>query len=157
MDLKQVQAGNGACADGGIPVHAKVFHDGAVEVSQIIGAMRDLRQLVGEQELLMVADSKLVSYTNISALLKSKVPCIAPVPAAQISDGVYASLDLDRATVGEWIPARDTHKDSDQRGSRRVLEDVHVISTRRKSDPVLRLPAHPGALHRQCCRPASRP
>ncbi|MGW2769105.1 hypothetical protein [Streptomyces sp. NPDC001275] len=40
----------------------------------------DLRQLVGEQEILMVADSKLVSYTSISALLKSKVPFIAPAP-----------------------------------------------------------------------------
>ncbi|MGW2900734.1 hypothetical protein ACWDAO_40725 [Streptomyces sp. NPDC001212] len=90
MDLKQVQAGIAAGADGGIPVHAKVFDDGAAEVSQIIGAMRDLRQLVGERELLMVADSKLVSYTNISALLKSKVSFIAPVPAAQISDGFYA-------------------------------------------------------------------
>ncbi|MFF4147046.1 hypothetical protein ACFY0A_38305 [Streptomyces sp. NPDC001698] len=62
MDLKQVQAGIAACADGGIPVHAKVFDGGAAKVSQIIGAMRDLRQLVGQQELLMVADSKLVSY-----------------------------------------------------------------------------------------------
>ncbi|MFB7574966.1 DUF4277 domain-containing protein [Streptomyces sp. NPDC056165] len=116
------------------PGARQVFDDGAAEVSQIIGAMRDLRQLVGEQELLTVADSKLVSYTNISALLKSKVPFIAPVPAAQISDGFYASLDLDRATVVDWVPARDAHKDSDQRESRRVLKDVHVISTRRPVD-----------------------
>ena len=139
VDLKQVQAGIAACADGGIPVHAKVFDGGAAEVSQIVGAMRDLRQLAGEQEFLMVADSKLVSYTNISALLKAEVPFIAPVPAAQISDGFYAGLDADRATVVDWVPARDAHKDCEQRESYRVLEDVHVLSTRRKSDPVLRL------------------
>ncbi|OIK23574.1 hypothetical protein [Streptomyces malaysiense] len=67
------------------------------------------------------------------------MPFIAPVPAARISDVFHAGLDLDRATVVDRVPARDAHKDPGRRESYRVLEDVHVISTRRKSDPVFRL------------------
>ncbi len=41
-DLKQIQAGIAAAGDGGIPVHARVFDGGAAEVSQAVGAMKDL-------------------------------------------------------------------------------------------------------------------
>ncbi|MFB7328321.1 DUF4277 domain-containing protein [Streptomyces sp. NPDC056190] len=63
FDLKQVQAGLAVSADGGIPLHARVFGGGAAEVSQVVGAMKDLRAMAGERDFLMVADSKLVSYS----------------------------------------------------------------------------------------------
>ncbi|MFE3496667.1 DUF4277 domain-containing protein [Streptomyces sp. NPDC059175] len=50
VDLKQVQAGLAVSADGGIPVHARVFGGGTAEVSQVVGAMRDLSAMAGEQE-----------------------------------------------------------------------------------------------------------
>ncbi|KAK1176831.1 hypothetical protein B7755_000570 [Streptomyces sp. NBS 14/10] len=138
-DLKQIQAGIAATGDGGIPVHARVFDGGAAEVSQVVDAMKDLRKLAGEQGFLMVADAKLASYANIAALLEAEVPFIAPVPAAQIKDGVYAALDLEQAAVVDWVPARDTGKNPAGREVHRVLEDVHTLAGPRKRDPVLTL------------------
>ncbi|MEU6325499.1 IS1634 family transposase [Streptomyces sp. NPDC047009] len=134
VDLKQVQAGLAVSADGGIPVHARVFGGGAAEVSQVVGAMRDLSRLAGEQKFLMVADSKLVSYRNVAALLEAGVEFIAPVPAAQVKDEVYAALDLAQAQVVDWVPDRDAGKPADQREVYRVLEDVHTLAGPRKRD-----------------------
>ncbi|MDH6221589.1 IS1634 family transposase [Streptomyces pseudovenezuelae] len=137
VDLKQVQAGLAVTGDGGIPVHARVFGGGAAEVSQVVGAMKDLRKLAGEPGFLLVADSKLVSYANVAALLAAGTAFIAPVPAAQVKDGFYAALDLEVATVVDWVPDRDTGKDPAQREVYRVLEDVHTLNGPRKRDPVL--------------------
>jgi transposase len=139
VDLKQVQAGLAVSADGGIPVHARVFDGGAAEVSQVVGAMKDLRGMAGEQKFLMVADSKLVSYTNVAALLAAGVDFIAPVPAAQVTDEVYAALDLAQAQAVDWVPERDADKPAAERESYRVLEDVHTMAGRRKRDPVHRV------------------
>ncbi len=130
FELKQVQAGLAVSADGGVPVHARVFGGGAAEASQVVGAMRDLSQLAGEQKFLMVADSKLVSYRNVAALLQAGAEFIAPVPAAQVKDEVYAALDLARAQVVDWVPDRDAGKPADQREVYQVLEDVHTLAGR---------------------------
>lgn len=134
---KQVQAGLAVSGDGSIPVHSRVFGGGAAEVSQVVGAMKDLWKMAGEQEFLLVADSKLVSYANVGALLAAQVPFIAPVPAAQVKDGFYAALDLDAATVVDWVPEWDAGKDPADREVYRVLEDVHEMAGPRKRDPVL--------------------
>lgn len=139
VDLKQVQAGLAVSADGGIPVHARVFGGGAAEVSQVVGAMKDLRAMAGEQKFLMVADSKLVSYTNVTALLAAGVDFIAPVPAAQVKDEVYAALDLTRAQLVDWVPERDAGKPAGEREAYRVLEDIHTMAGPRTRDPVHRV------------------
>ncbi|WP_260475225.1 DUF4277 domain-containing protein [Streptomyces sp. WAC 06725] len=137
FDLKQVQAGLAVSADGGIPRHARAFGGGAAEVSQVVGAMKDLRAMAGERGFLMVADSKLVSCSNICALLAAGVRFIAPAPAAQVKDEVYAALDLAQATVVDWTPDRDTGKPAELRETYRVLEDTHTLTGPRKSDPPL--------------------
>lgn len=137
LDLKQVQAGLAVSADGGIPVHSRVFDGAAAEVSQVVGAMKDLKAMAGTHEFLMVADSKLVSYSNITALLQAGVEFIAPVPAAQIKDEFYAVLDPEEAQPVDWVPARDERKPGAERETYRVLEDVHTLTGRRKSDPLL--------------------
>ncbi|MFE5595153.1 IS1634 family transposase [Streptomyces sp. NPDC056549] len=137
LDLKQVQAGLAVSADGGIPVHSRVFSGASAEVSQVVGAMNDLKAMAGTHEFLMVADSKLVSYSNISALLEAGVEFIAPVPAAQIKDDVYAALDRERAEPVDWVPERDEGKPDTERETYRVLEDIHTLTGRRKSDPTL--------------------
>ncbi|MDQ0946393.1 hypothetical protein QFZ24_000316 [Streptomyces phaeochromogenes] len=87
----------------------------------------------------MVADSKLVSYANVCALLAAEVDFGAPVPASQVKDEVYAALNLDQAAVVDWTPERDAGKKAEQREMYRVLEDTHTLNGPRKSDPVLRL------------------
>jgi transposase len=81
VDLKQVQAGLGVTRDGGVPVFHRAYDGGAGEVSQVVGAMNALRKIADRRDFLLVADSKLVSYPNITALLDAQVAFVAPLPA----------------------------------------------------------------------------
>ncbi|MBL3668039.1 hypothetical protein JL475_18995 [Streptomyces sp. M2CJ-2] len=135
VDLKQVQAGLAVSADGGIPVHARVFDGGAAEASQVVGAMKDLQGMAGAREFLLVADSKPVSCTNVAALLAAGVDFIAPVPAAQVKDEVYAALDAAQTQAVGWVPERDVDKPAAARESYRVLEDVHTMAGSRRTPP----------------------
>lgn len=137
LDLKQVQAGLAVSADGGIPVRSRVFDGAAAGVSQVVGAMKDLRAMAGTRTFLMVAGSKLVSCSNITALLQAGVEFTAPVPAAQIKDEVCAALDPERAGPADWVPGRDERKPETDRETCRVLEDTHTLTGRRKSGPPL--------------------
>ncbi|WP_327341252.1 hypothetical protein [Streptomyces europaeiscabiei] len=83
--------------------------------------------MAGTRDFLMVADSKLVSYANVTALLAAGVHFVAPVPAAQVKDGVYAALGPALATVVDWVPDRDAAKPAEERESYRVLEDTHTV------------------------------
>ncbi|MGW7585661.1 hypothetical protein ACWGKU_31935 [Kitasatospora sp. NPDC054768] len=93
--------------------------------------------MAGERKFLMVADSKLVSYANVAALQTAGVEFIAPVPAAQVKDEVYAALDLEQASVVDWVPDREAGTAPAEREVYRVLEDVHTLAGPRKRDPVL--------------------
>ncbi|WP_093893174.1 IS1634 family transposase [Streptomyces sp. Ncost-T10-10d] len=138
VDLKQIQAGLAVSRDGGIPLFHRVYDGGAGEVAQVVGAMKALRKIADRKDFLLVADSKLVSYPNITALLDAKVDFIAPLPAAQVKDEVYAALDVDSAQLVGYVNDRDRERNTpaDQRESYRVLEDVHVMAGPRKRDPV---------------------
>lgn len=141
VDLKQIQAGLAVSRDGGVPLFHRVYDGGAGEVAQVVGAMKSLRKIADRKDLLLVADSKLVSYPNITALLDAKVDFIAPLPAAQVKAEVYAALDVESAQLVDYVNDRDRERNTPagQRESYRVLEDVHVMTGRRKRDPVHRL------------------
>ncbi|MFE5580398.1 IS1634 family transposase [Kitasatospora sp. NPDC056531] len=141
VDLKQIQAGLAVSRDGGIPLFHRVYDGGAGEVAQVVGAMKALRKIAQRKDFLLVADSKLVSYPNITALLDAKVDFIAPLPAAQVKAEVYAALAAESAELVDYVNDRDRERNTpaDQRESYRVLEDVHVMTGPRKSDPQHRL------------------
>lgn len=139
VDLKQVQAGLAVTGDGGIPVLSRVYDGGAGEVAQVVGAMSALETMAGRRDFLLVADSKLVSYPNITALITAEVSFVAPAPAAKIPDALYAGLDPASARVLEYTAARDAGKAPDQREVYRVREDVHALAGPHKSDPVIEL------------------
>ncbi|MFI9785040.1 IS1634 family transposase [Kitasatospora sp. NPDC051984] len=141
VDLKQIQAGLAVSRDGGIPLFHRVHDGGAGEVAQVVGAMKALRKIADRKDFLLVADSKLVSYTNITALLDAKVDFVAPLPAAQVKAEVYAALDVESAQLVDYVNDRDRERNTPtgQRESYRVLEDVHVMAGPRKSDPQHRL------------------
>jgi transposase len=136
VDLKQIQAGLAVTGDGGIPVFHRVYDGGAGEVAQVVGAMNALRKTADRRDFLLVADSKLVSYPNVTALLEAEVAFIAPAPAAKVPDHVYAALSPEDAQVVDYVPDRDAGKSADTREVYRVLEDTHTLTGRRKSDPV---------------------
>jgi transposase len=134
-DLKQIQTGLAVTSDGGIPLLSRVIDGGAAEISQITGTMNSLRAIAGPKEFLLIADSKLVSYGNITALIKAGTPFIAAAPASKVDDAVYAALDLEAAAVVDYSPVRDANIPAGQRETYRVLEDTHVLSGPRKRDP----------------------
>ena len=68
-DLKQIQAGIAVSGDGGIPVWHRAYDGGAGEVAQVVDAMTHLKTLAGPRGFLMVGDSKLISYGNVTAMI----------------------------------------------------------------------------------------
>ncbi|QFQ99376.1 IS1634 family transposase [Streptomyces phaeolivaceus] len=137
FDLKQIQTGLAVAGDGGIPLLSRVIDGGAAEISQITATMNSLRTMAGAKDFLLVADSKLVSYANVSALITAGTGFIAPAPASKVDDAVHAALDLAKATVVDYVPVRDENTPAPNRETYRVLEDVHVLSGPRKRDPQL--------------------
>jgi Domain of unknown function (DUF4277) len=138
-DLKQVQTGLAVSGDGGVPVWHRGYDGGAGEVAQVAGAMRALRQLAGPRRMLLVGDSKLVSYANLRDLLAAEVDFIAPASKTYVPAKVLASLDLEAATPVDYLAERDAGKPPSQRGSYRVIEDTMTLVGKRKADPVLRV------------------
>jgi hypothetical protein len=138
-DLKQIQAGIAVSADGGIPVFHRAFDGGAGEVAQVVDTMNQLKTLAGPRDFLMVGDSKLVSYTNVTAMIDAGVSFIAPLGASRVPQGLFAGLDPAAATVVDHIAGRDEDKPFWERGSYRVGEDTMDLAGPRKKDLVHRL------------------
>jgi transposase len=138
-DLKQVQTGLGVSSDGGVPVFHRAYDGGAGEVAQVAGAMRALRELAGPHRLLLVGDSKLVSYANLRDIMAAEVDFIAPASKTYVGAEVLAGLDVQAAAPVDYRAERDAGKPPEQRGSYRVVEDTMTIAGKRKADPVLHL------------------
>src|SRR6266496_2708996 len=140
-DLKQVQTGLAVTGDhaGGVPVFHRAYDGGAGEVAQVIGAMTALKKLAGRKRLLLVGDSKLVSYPNLRAMIAAKVGFIAPASKTYVPAQTFAALDPQAATPVDYVAARDQHKPPERRGSWRVIEDTMTLAGKAKRDPVLSL------------------
>ncbi len=136
-DLKQVQAGLAVSGDGGIPVFHRAYHGGAGEVAQVVGAMEALVAMAGERKFLLVGDSKLVSYTNLAAIMAAQVSFIAPASKSYVGADVLARCDHAAAVAVGYVAQRDQDKAADDRGVYRVAEDTMVVAGPRKSDPKL--------------------
>src|SRR5512142_616797 len=135
-DLKQIQAGLAVAADGGVPVFARVFDGNAAEISQVTAAMQALQALAAPRSFLLVGDSKLVSYDNVTAMNTEQVTFIAPLAASRVPDGLFAGLDPRQAECVDYLAQRDEDKWLFDRGSYRVCEDTMDLAGPRKKDPV---------------------
>jgi transposase len=135
-DLKQIQAGIAVSADGAVPVFHQVYDGGAGEVAQVIDAMHALQDLAVTPGFLMVGDSKLISYGNLTAITDARVRFLAPLAASRVPAGLFAGIDPATTTTVDYIAHRDTNKPADKRCAYRVTEDVMHLAGPRKSDPV---------------------
>jgi transposase len=134
-DLKQIQAGVASAADGAVPVFFKPYDGGAGEVSQVVAAMEALRRLAGPRTFLLVGDSKLLSYTNIAAMIEAGVTFLAPASKSFVPAQVLAGCDYDTATTAEFVAQRDQRLPPDKRGHYRVFADTMTVTGPRKRDP----------------------
>ncbi|WP_433351308.1 IS1634 family transposase [Microtetraspora malaysiensis] len=138
-DLKQIQAGIAVTGDGAVPVFHRAFNGGAGEVGQVIGTMKALQQLACRRRLLMIGDSKLISYANLAALHSEQADFIAPASKTYVGVEVLRSLNLGAADPVDYVAARDAGKSAEERGSWHVIEDAMSLAGPRKGDPVLNL------------------
>lgn len=134
-DLKQIQAGVAAAADGAVPLFWQPYGGGAGEVAQVTGAMEALRRLAGPRRFLLVGDSKLLSYANIAAMIKAGVDFLAPASKAFVPARVLAGCDYHAAAPADFTAGRDTARPAGERGGYRVAEDTTTITGPRKKDP----------------------
>lgn len=138
-DLKQIQTGLAVTGDGAVPVFHRAYAGGAGEVSQVSAAMRACRELAGPRRLLLVGDSKLVSYANLCDMITAGVEFIAPASKTYVRAAELAALDRARATEVDYLAERDARVPAAGRGSWAVHEDTMTVTGRRKRDPVLEL------------------
>jgi transposase len=134
-DLKQVQAGLGVCDDGAVPVFHRCYDGGAGEVSQVVPAMKAMQELAGPARVLVIGDSKLLSYDNVAAMCGDGVDFIAPASKTYVSADTLAAQRLDDTTEVGYVAARDAHKHRDDRGRWFVREDTAEMTGRKKDDP----------------------
>ena len=134
-DLKQIQAGIATAADGAVPLFWAPYGGGAGEVSQVVGAMEALRRLAGPRRFLLIGDSKLLSYTNIAAMIDAEVTFLAPASKAFVPATVLAGCEHATATPVDYVADRDATRPPERRGHYRVLEDTMSITGPRKKDP----------------------
>lgn len=138
-DLKQVQAGIAVSADGGIPVFHRAFDGGAGEVGQVIPVMKALQELATTRRMLIVGDSKLISYANLAAMDADGVTFVAPASKTYVPAAQLAGLSVEQATEVDYVAQRDQGKPADRRGAWHVVEDTMSLPGPRKRDPVLTL------------------
>lgn len=140
-DLKQVQTGLGVSADGAVPVLSRTFDGGASEVSKVVGAMKALQALAGVVRLLIIGDTKLVSYPNIAAMIGQKVTFIAPAAKVYTDAATLGAQRLDQASQVDYIAARDERRRPENRGRWYVREDEspYLMKGPRPRDPLLSL------------------
>lgn len=138
-DLKQVQAGLAVAADGGVPVFHRAYDGGAGEVAQVIPMMKALQEIATTRRLLIVGDTKLVSYDNLTAMHADGVSFVAPASKVYVSAGTLAGLDLNLAVEVDYVAARDRGKDPATVGTWHVYEDTMTLAGPRKKDPALTL------------------
>ena len=138
-DLRQIQTGFGVTADGALPIFHRVFDGGAGEIAQVVPAMQALRSIAGQRRFLMIGDSKLVSYDNLTALTAATVTFIAPAGKTYVPTTVLASCDLDASTPVDYVADRDLGKAPTARGTWQVHEDTMTLTGPRKGGVVLTL------------------
>ena len=138
-DLKQVQAGIAVSGDGGIPVFHRAFDGGAGEVGQVIPVMKALQEMATQRRLLIVGDSRLISYANLAAMDAAGVTFVAPASKTYVPAARLAGLSVEQAASAGYAARRDQGKPASRRGTWHVTEDTMNLAGPRKSDPVLAL------------------
>jgi transposase len=135
VDLKQIQAGLGVSADGAIPLLATAISGQTGEITQVVSAMARFQKTAAVKRFLMIGDSKLVSYDNLTALSGAQVEFIAPLAASATDASVFAAMDPATAERVEYVPVRVADRPTMDRPDYRVLEDTHTLTGKRRSDP----------------------
>jgi transposase len=138
-DLKQIQAGLAVTAEGGIPVFHRAYNGNAAEITQVTDTMHALQALAAPRNFLLVGDSKLISYTNVTAMNTEQVTFLAPLAASRVPEGLFAGLNPANAELVDYLAGRDEDKKFFDQDTYRVCEDTMDLAGPRKKDPIINL------------------
>jgi transposase len=129
-DLKQLLYSVTICADGAVPVHAKIYDGNTTDDAVHIDTWTFLTQLVGNADFLYVADSKLCTRENMTHIGSRQGRFLTIMPKTRSEDQWFRN-HLKTAAV-EWV---EVHREPSPR--RRTDPDVvyhGVESPQRSSD-----------------------
>jgi transposase len=101
--------------------------------------MKALQAMATQRRLLIVGDSKLISYANLAAMSGQGVTFVAPASKTYVPVAQLAGLTVEQASQVDYVAQRDQGKPADRRGRWHVAEDTMSLAGPRKSDPVLAL------------------
>jgi transposase len=101
--------------------------------------MKALQKIATTRRLLIVGDSKLVSYDNLMKMHADEVTFVAPASKVYVKAEQLAGPELAQATRVDYVATRDQGKDAAKRGTWHVYEDTMSLAGPRKKDPVLSL------------------
>jgi hypothetical protein len=118
-----------------VPLPATAISGGTGEITQVVSAITRFQKTAAVKCFLMIGDSKLVSYGNLTALSGAQVEFIAPLAASATDAAVFAALDPGTAEPVGYVPLRVADRPAMDRPEYRVLEDTHTLTGKRKSDP----------------------
>jgi hypothetical protein len=135
-----------AAGDGGIPVHHRAYDGGAAEVSQVTGAMTELKKIAGAKTFLLIGDSKLISYDNVAAITGQECTFLAPASRTYVK---AAPDHRDQPRAPDLLPDR----------TRSPPQPSPANQDRRPVQPAARpadRPAHPHRPGRPAADPGHR-
>jgi Domain of unknown function (DUF4277) len=155
-DLKQIQTGLAVTGEGGIPVFHRAYDGGTGEVAQVVGARTELQKMARPPDFLLIGDSTLVSYSNVSAMIDAGVGFIAPASKAYTPAVTLAALDIGRTTEVDYVAQRDATKPAPERGRWRVTEDTMTLAGKTQTGSGAHAAAGVRALHRPSTRRGHR-
>ena len=140
VDRKQVQTGLAVTGDGGIPVFHRAYDGKAGEVNQVVAAMEALKKMAASKRFLLVGDSKLVSYANLTTIAAAGVTFVAPASKSYVGAQVLAGCDKALARPVAYVPERYTARATPAEAPTYLVhEDTMALAGPRKADPVLHL------------------
>ncbi len=96
-----------------------------------------MQKMAGRKDLLLVGDSKLISYGNVAAMDAAGVRFVAPLGAARTPDEVFAGLDLAAAAKVDYVAERHKYLPEHRRDTYHLLEGDDAVLTK-KGQPDLR-------------------
>jgi hypothetical protein len=109
----------------------------------VVGAVQALRQLADPVQMLIVEDSKLISYSSLATTIDQKVAFIAPASKTYVPADVLAAQDLATAVEVDYVAARDAGKPDDRRGRWHAHENTMTLAGPRNEGPGAELVGKP--------------
>lgn len=115
--LKQVRAGCGVSADGGVPIWQKVFNGNENDVATVVRTLQSLKAQAKLSDFLMIGDSKLLSKENMLAFNRSGLTFLAPAASSKALDAEFLAIASNEFRTLDYLPESQARLPVEQRNT----------------------------------------